>query len=63
MLDDCGADAVKVRTAADLAAVDALVIPGGESTTIGMLIRRNDLEGPLRRPSPADCRSWARARA
>ena len=49
MLDDCGADAVKVRTAADLAAVDALVIPGGESTTIGMLIQRNDLEGPLRR--------------
>ncbi len=48
MLDDCGADAVKVRTAADLAAVDALVIPGGESTTIGMLIQRNDLEGPLR---------------
>jgi 5'-phosphate synthase pdxT subunit len=48
MLADCGADAVKVRTPADLAAVDALVIPGGESTTIGMLIARNDLEAPLR---------------
>ena len=48
MLADCGADAVKVRTPADLAAVDALVIPGGESTTIGMLIVRNGLEVPLR---------------
>ena len=38
-----------VRSApADLAAVSGLVIPGGESTTIGMLIRRNDLEEPLR---------------
>lgn len=48
MLSDCGAEPVKVRTAADLATVHALVIPGGESTTIGMLIRRNGLEQPLR---------------
>jgi pyridoxal 5'-phosphate synthase pdxT subunit len=48
MLADCGVDAVKVRTPADLAAVDGLVIPGGESTTIGMLIARNGLEAPLR---------------
>ena len=55
--------ATKVRTPADLAAVSGLVIPGGESTTIGMLIRRNDLEEPLRRPCGAVCRSWAPARA
>lgn len=48
MLEDCGVQATKVRTPADLAAVSGLVIPGGESTTIGMLIRRNDLEEPLR---------------
>lgn len=48
MLDDCGAQAVKVRTPRDLEEVDGLIIPGGESTTIGMLIRRNELEGPLR---------------
>lgn len=48
MLDDCGAQAVKVRTPKDLAAVAGLIIPGGESTTIGMLIRRNELEAPLR---------------
>lgn len=47
MLAGSGADAVKVRTAEDLASVAGLVIPGGESTTIGMLIRRNGLDGPL----------------
>mgnify|MGYP001768620222 CR=1 FL=1 len=49
MLEDCGADAVKGRTEADLADVAGLIIPGGESTTIGMLIVRNGLERPLRR--------------
>ena len=48
MLTDCGADAVKVRTEADLVDVAGLIIPGGESTTIGMLIVRNGLERPLR---------------
>ena len=48
MLSDCGVTAERVRSAADLGRVDGLVIPGGESTTIGMLIRRNDLEQPLR---------------
>lgn len=48
VLADCGAEAVKVRTAEDLSGVDGLVIPGGESTTIGMLIQRNGLEAPLR---------------
>ncbi len=47
MLGDCGAEAVRVRGPADLKAVQGLVIPGGESTTIGMLIRRNGLEEPL----------------
>ncbi len=48
MLADCGVEATKVRTPADLAQVAGLIIPGGESTTIGMLIARNDLEVPLR---------------
>ncbi|HRY08501.1 MAG: pyridoxal 5'-phosphate synthase glutaminase subunit PdxT [Actinobacteria bacterium] len=48
MLTQCGADGVKVRSEADLSAVDGLIIPGGESTTIGMLIVRNGLEAPLR---------------
>lgn len=43
-----GARAVRVRTAADLDHVDGLVIPGGESTTIGRLLERFELLGALR---------------
>lgn len=35
----CGADAFEVRKAQQLEDADALVIPGGESTTIGKLMR------------------------
>jgi pyridoxal 5'-phosphate synthase pdxT subunit len=44
----CGAEAVQVRTLEQLAAVDGLVLPGGESTTIGKLLDRFGLLGPLR---------------
>jgi 5'-phosphate synthase pdxT subunit len=37
MLRRLGVEAVEVRTRDDLARVDALIIPGGESTTIGKL--------------------------
>ena len=37
-----------VRLADELAAVDALAIPGGESTTMSKLLRAFDLEQPLR---------------
>jgi 5'-phosphate synthase pdxT subunit len=42
-LEDCGADAVAVKTASEISAVDALVLPGGESTTIAKLARSFDL--------------------
>lgn len=48
MLEACGARAVPVRRPAELAAVDGLVIPGGESTTIDKLLRAFDLFEPLR---------------
>ncbi len=38
-LGDCGVDAFAVRTAEEINSVDALVIPGGESTTISKLAR------------------------
>ena len=38
----------EVRTAAELDDVDALVIPGGESTTMSRLLDVNDLFEPLR---------------
>ena len=40
--------ASEVRNAAELAAVDALILPGGESTTIGRLLELSDLMQPLR---------------
>ena len=42
-----GAEAVEVRTPEELAGVDALVLPGGESTTISMMLERNELFEPL----------------
>jgi len=46
-LEACGASSVEVRTLEDLEGVDALVIPGGESTTMLKLIDRYDLRDPL----------------
>lgn len=46
-LQRAGTHAVRVRTPEDLAGVDALVIPGGESTTIGKLVQLFDLAQPL----------------
>src|SRR6476660_9362921 len=48
MLAECGARGVAVRRPAELAAVDALVIPGGESTTIVKLAGIFDLLEPIR---------------
>jgi len=48
VLAGLGADAVAVRVAGDLAGLDALVIPGGESTTISKAIERDGLEAPIR---------------
>ena len=46
-LTDCGVHAVEVRTPAHLAGVDALVLPGGESTTMSMLLDSSGLFEPL----------------
>lgn len=43
------AAAVPVRSAADLDTVDALVLPGGESTTIGYLLGEHGMLDPLRK--------------
>jgi len=47
VLAGCGATPVEVRTPEDLASVACLVIPGGESTTIGKLARRHGLVEPI----------------
>lgn len=43
-----GAEPLEVRVAADLEALDALVIPGGESTVMTLGIEREGLAEPLR---------------
>lgn len=47
-LREAGADAFTVRRVAELKSVDALVIPGGESTAISHLLREFELLEPLR---------------
>ena len=49
LLRGAGADPILVRTKDELEAVDALVIPGGESTTIRKLAVDYDLVEPLRK--------------
>src|SRR5690606_16174808 len=48
-LNQIGASARVVRTAEDLEAVDALVIPGGESTTMLRILHRENLWNALAR--------------
>lgn len=48
-VESVGGAAAEVRTAADLESVDALILPGGESTTIGKMASRFGLVDPLRR--------------
>jgi 5'-phosphate synthase pdxT subunit len=47
-LDQAGAVSMQVGSVADLARVDALVIPGGESTTMSKLAIADGLMEPLR---------------
>ena len=47
MLARLGVHPVAIRTPADLDTVDALVLPGGESTTISMLLESSGLFAPI----------------
>lgn len=47
MLGSLGVDTVEVRRPHDLDEIDALVIPGGESSTISMLLERSELYEPI----------------
>ena len=58
ILDVLGATTVLVRTPEDLEAVDALILPGGESTTIARLIRSSGLWDPLVARLAAGMPAW-----
>ncbi len=48
MLERMGHHVAEIRKPAQLAEIDALIIPGGESTTIARLILSNGFQQPLR---------------
>ena len=48
VLRSLGAEVVEVRRPGQLDGLDGLVVPGGESTTIGKLVQLSGLEEPLR---------------
>jgi len=47
-LDRLGVDSRRLKRPEDLAGIDAVVLPGGESTTIGRLAERTGILAPLR---------------
>lgn len=49
MLRSCGVEAIAVRRPEELAAVDGLILPGGESTTMYKLAQTFELFEPLQR--------------
>ncbi len=49
MLKRSGADALPVRKPSEIESIDGLVIPGGESTTMGRLVKAFDLEDVIRK--------------
>ena len=48
MLERLGADYIFVRTPQEAAQVDAMILPGGESTTMLKFLQEENLEAPLR---------------
>ena len=57
-LEESGARAVSVRRPSELASVDAMVLPGGESTTMSKLLVAFDLLEPLRERLGAGMPVW-----
>jgi pyridoxal 5'-phosphate synthase pdxT subunit len=47
MLEALGVEVRELRLPADLAGIEAVVLPGGESTTLGMLLDSSGLRAPL----------------
>jgi 5'-phosphate synthase pdxT subunit len=51
-------DVVEVRTPEELATVDRAILPGGESTTVGLLMQRYGLGDALRQAGKAGLPLW-----
>jgi 5'-phosphate synthase pdxT subunit len=48
-IEACGAEAVLVKRAEDLAGIDGLILPGGESTTMRRLLDLYGMMEPLQK--------------
>lgn len=57
-IEQCGAQAVEVKYESQLDGLDGLIIPGGESTAIGRLLRDYKLIEPLRERISAGLAVW-----
>jgi len=60
-LENCrieGLETREIRTADDLRGVDRVILPGGESTTVGLLMRRFGLGDALRQAALAGTPVW-----
>jgi pyridoxal 5'-phosphate synthase pdxT subunit len=57
-LEACKVEGVRVKTVAELDAVNGLIIPGGESTTIANLLERFKLHKPLLERAKAGMPIW-----
>jgi len=60
-LRNCGIDGLEVveaRTPADLASVDRAIIPGGESTTVGLLMQRYGMADALKQAAADGMPIW-----
>ena len=62
MLERIGAEAAGIRGRADLKGLDALILPGGESTAQGKLLRELGLFEPMERMIEDGLTSTAPAR-
>jgi 5'-phosphate synthase pdxT subunit len=58
ILRELGVEAVEVRLPEQLEGLDGLIIPGGESTTIGQLVSEYGLEQPIRRLAQSGRAVW-----
>src|ERR1019366_7609886 len=58
MLRSLGVEAREIRRPDELGNLDGLILPGGESTTIGMLLDRFGLTGPLLRRAQEGMAVW-----
>lgn len=57
-VQDIGLQAILVKEQKDLDRIDSLIIPGGESTSIGIIAERNNLVRPIKNFIKSDKPVW-----